>query len=209
MNDSPKITMWQKFTKLPRATQWALIAAVSIVVYLAYSDYVWAISDDWNTQADRIKARLQTSHIKADNLKNIKKLEPLIRGIGPVEEPQKDIGAANAALTQTINTILKSHSVTDDDFRASPPVRLPPQTLTNLTKGTSNRVESLSVELKFEATVQTTMAIISELESSPNIESISHVRLSKLSGAKKLSVRLTVVTWVYSPATRRGARGLQ
>lgn len=207
MNDSP--TMWQKFTKLPRWMQWALIAAVSIITFIAYTDYVKTIADDLNTKADTIEARIKDANYKSGQEINIIKMSSLIRGLGPVEEPQKNINAANATLTQTINAILKNHSVTDEDFRASPPTRLPGQPLEKLTRGTNNRVESLSVDLKFEADVQTTLAIISQLESSPEIESISHVRLTKLAGAKKLSVRLTVVSWVYSPATHSGGRRLQ
>lgn len=205
MNDSP--TLWQKFTNLPRAAQWALIAAVSILGYLAYTDYVWAIVVDWNKQADAIEMRIQDVNSKGRI--NIARMSPLIRGIGPVEEPQKNINDAGAALRQTINAILKRNSVSNDDFRASRAVRLPTQTLANLINGTNKRVESLSVILKFEASVNTTMAIISELESSPDIESISDVRLTKISGAKKLSVRLTMVAWVYSTATSRGGGGLR
>ncbi|MCH8823829.1 MAG: hypothetical protein IH984_10015 [Planctomycetes bacterium] len=206
MNDTP--TMWQKFTNLPRWMQWAVIAAVSLITFLAYSDYVLVNADVWNTKADAIEARIKNAHNKGNRTRGIIGMSSLIRGLGPVEEPQKDIDDANAALTQTINTILKAHSV-KEDFRASPPTRMPPQTLAKLTEGTGNRVESLSVELKFEANVQTAMAIISELESSPDIESISHVRLTKLSGAKKLSVRLTIDSWVYTSATRRGGGILQ
>ena len=207
MNDTP--TMWQKFTNLPRWMQWAVIATVSLITFLAYSDYVLVNADVWNTQADAIEERIKNAHNKGNRPGGIIGMSSLIRGLGPVEEPQKDIDDANAALTQTINTILKKHSVTDDDFRASPPKRMPPQTLLKLTDGTNNRVESLSVELKFEANVQTTMAIIAELESNPDIESISHVHLTKLSGAKKLSVRLTVDSWVYTSATRKGGGRLQ
>lgn len=208
MSDSPT-TMWQKFTSLPRAAQWAVIAVISLITYMAYTDYVWAIADDWNTKADVIEARIQDAHDKIDRIERMKMMSSLIRGLGPVEEPQRDINAASTALKQTINAILKGHSVTDDDFRASPPTRLPPQTLANLTNGTSNRVESLSAVLNFDASVQTTLAIISELESSPDIESVSDVHLTKLPGSRKLSVRLIVVAWVYTSATRRGGGVIQ
>lgn len=204
MSDSPT-TMWQKFANLPRVAQWTVIAVISLVTYLAYTDYVWAIADDWNTKADVIEARIKDAHDKVDQGKRMKMMSSLIRGLGPVEEPQRDINAASTALKQTINAILKSHSVTDDDFKASRPSKLPQQTLAKLTNGTSNRVESLSAVLSFDASVQTTLAIISELESSPDIESVSDVHLTKLPGSRKLSVRLIVVAWVYTSATRRGA----
>lgn len=204
MSDSPT-TMWQKFANLPRVAQWTVIAVISLVTYLAYTDYVWAIADDWNTKADVIEARIKDAHDKVDQGKRMKMMSSLIRGLGPVEEPQRDINAASTALKQTINAILKSHSVTDDDFKASRPSKLPQQTLANLTNGTSNRVESLSAVLSFDASVQTTLAIISELESSPDIEAVSDVHLTKLPGSRKLSVRLIVVAWVYTSATRRGA----
>lgn len=208
MSDSPT-TMWQKFANLPRAAQWTVIAVISLVTFLAYTDYVWAIAVQWNTKADVIETRIQNANNKIGSLEGMKMMSSLIRGLGPVEEPQRDINAASTALKQTINAILKGHSVTDDDFKASRPSRLPPQTLAKLTNGTSNRVESLSAVLNFDANVQTTLAIISELESSPDIESVSDVHLTKLPGSRKLSVRLIVVAWVYTSATRRDAGVLQ
>ncbi len=207
MSDSP--TMWQKFSNFPRAVQWVLIAAVSFLAYMAYSDYIWTVVDDWNKQADVIEKRIQDAQTTSNQGRGIPMMSSLVRGVGPVEEPQRNIDDARSALKRTINAILKRHSVNDDDLRDNPSIRMPAQTLNELTNGTA-RVDSLSGILKFEADVDTTMAIISELESSPDIESISDVRLTKISsGAKKLSVRLTVVAWVYSSATRHGGGGLQ
>ena len=111
---------------------------------------------------------------------------------------------ANEALTETVNAIIKRHTVSKDDFKIRRPARLPTGTLEKIVKGSNKRVEKLTGELRFEATSENMLAIIAELESSPDIESVSHVRLNKLSGTRKLSVQLQVEAWILASVTRRG-----
>ena len=192
----------QRFAQLPRAAQWALVGAV-VIIALLFTDYLWKFADDWKDKADGIRSQVRQAARTNSEFDRIDWMKDLISGVGPVVKPTNE-GDANKALTQSVNAILKLHSVSNDDFKIRPPARLPTGTLEKILRGRSQRIERLTGELRFDANSEHTLAIIAELESSEDIESVSHVRLNKLPGAGKLSVRLTVEAWILSSVSRRG-----
>ena len=196
-------TWSQRFNELPRAARWAIIGTVTIVAPLMYFDYLGKFADQWNNEADDIRSRVRQVALTNSELDGGRSMEDLISGIGVVEKPA-DEAKANEALTETVNAIIKRHTVSKDDFKIRRPARLPTGTLEKIVKGSNKRVEKLTGELRFEATSENMLAIIAELESSPDIESVSHVRLNKLSGRGKLSVQLQVEAWILASVTRRG-----
>ncbi|MCH8315867.1 MAG: hypothetical protein IIA64_07825 [Planctomycetes bacterium] len=195
-------TWGQRFAQLPRAAQWALIGAVVIIALLIYTDFLWKFADDWNDKADKIRSEVRQAALTNSGFDRIDRMKDLISGVGPVVKPDKE-GDANKALTQSVNAILKLHSVSNDDFKIRPPARLPTGTLERIVRERNQRVERLTGELRFDASPEHTLAIIAELESNEDIESISHVRLNKLPGTRKLSVRLTVEAWILSSVAGR------
>lgn len=196
-------TWSQRFNELPRAARWAIIGTVTIVAPLMYFDYLGKFADQWNNEADDIRSRVRQVALTNSELDGGRSMKDLISGIGVVEKPA-DEAKANEALTETVNAIIKRHTVSKDDFKIRRPARLPTGTLEKIVKGSNKRVEKLTGELRFEATSENMLAIIAELESSPDIESVSHVRLNKLSGTRKLSVQLQVEAWILASVTRRG-----
>ena len=196
-------TWSQRFNELPRAARWAIIGTVTIVAPLMYFDYLGKFADQWNNEADDIRSRVRQVALTNSELDGGRSMEDLISGIGVVEKPA-DEAKANEALTETVNAIIKRHTVSKDDFKIRRPARLPTGTLEKIVRGSNKRVEKLTGELRFEATSENMLAIIAELESSPDIESVSHVRLNKLSGRGKLSVQLQVEAWILASVTRRG-----
>ena len=195
-------TWSQRFAQLPRAAQWALVGAV-VIIALLFTDYLWKFADKWNDKADGIRSQVRQAALTNSRLDQIDRMKDLISGVGPVVKPDTE-GDANKALTQSVNAILKLHSVSNDDFKIRPPARLPTGTLEKIVQGRNQRVERLTGELRFDASPEHTLAILAELESSEDIESVSHVRLNKLPGTRKLSVRLTVEAWILSSVARRG-----
>ena len=196
-------TWSQRFNELPRAARWAIIGTVAIVALLMYFDYLGKFADQWNSEADGIRSQVRQAASTNSELDGGRSMEDLISGIGVVEKPA-DEAKANEALTETVNAIIKRHAVSKDDFKIRRPSRLPTGTLEKIVKGSNKRVEKLTGELRFEASSENMLAIIAELESSPDIESVSHVRLNKLSGTRKLSVQLQVEAWILASVTRRG-----
>lgn len=196
-------TWSQRFNELPRAAKWAIIGTVTIIGFLIYTDYLRTFANEWNSEADGIRSQVRQAASTNSELDGGRSMEDLISGIGVVEKPA-DEAKANEALTETVNAIIKRHTVSKDDFKIRRPARLPTGTLEKIVRGSNKRVEKLTGELRFEATSENMLAIIAELESSPDIESVSHVRLNKLSGRGKLSVQLQVEAWILASVTRRG-----
>ncbi len=197
-----KSTWSQRFAQLPRAARWALVGAV-VILALLFTDYLWKFTDKWNDQADVIRFQVRQAARTNGGLDRIDRMKDLISGVGPVVKPTTEADA-NKALTQSVNEILKLHSVSNDDFKIRPPARLPTGTLEKIVQGRNQRVERLTGELRFDASPEHTLAILAGLESSEDIESVSHVRLNKLPGTRKLNVQLRVEAWILSSVTRRG-----
>ena len=66
-------------------------------------------------------------------------------------------------------------------------------------------VEKVIGDIRFEATQEEVLNVIAEFESSPWIDAISNVRLSKKDG-RMIRVDLSVEAWVVSTTQRRGNR---
>ena len=191
-------TWSQRFDEFPRAAKWAIIGTVIIVGLMFYFEVLRKSADGWNGEADGIQSQVRQSASSYSRLDDIGSMRDLISGVGPVVKPTTEADA-NKALTQSVNKILKLHSVSNDDFKIRPPARLPTDTLEKIVKRSNQRVERLTGELRFDASPEETLAIIAELESSADIESVSHVRLNKLAG-RKLSVQLRVGMGDHVPA---------
>ncbi|MCZ6494322.1 MAG: hypothetical protein O6933_09610, partial [Planctomycetota bacterium] len=63
-------------------------------------------------------------------------------------------------------------------------------------------------DFRFDAAPDEAIAIIAELESSPMIEAISSVRITRVSGTRKVTVDLTVEAWIVSAEPRRRMGGV-
>ena len=85
--------------------------------------------------------------------------------------------------------------------------------LSKLRRGTLSRiiapgeqVERITGDLRFDATPEVAAEIIAELEASPDIDAISNIRMTRQPGPRKVTVDLTVETWIIT-AERRGRGG--
>lgn len=199
-------SLWQRFRRQPRAAQWALAGGGAIVLLFLYSDYVLATASRWNAEADRREHLLARAQSINDGTRITKPLEQAIQAIGAVEVPA-DEAATSAALNQAVIDVVKQFSVSNDRYTPSTPGKLPRGTLGSILNGREARYISGSFE--FETTDENAPAIIAALESSPAIESISALRITRAgSGAsnRRVNVRLTLEAWVIAVAERATAR---
>ena len=67
------------------------------------------------------------------------------------------------------------------------------------------RLEAIKGEVRFTATPSVTMEVIAELESSPDLDAVTSVRMTK-GESGRVNVQLTVMSWVLAKDTRGGAR---
>ena len=71
--------------------------------------------------------------------------------------------------------------------------------------GAGKVIEQVIGDIRFEATQENVLKVISQLESSPWIDAVSDVRLTKQDG-RMIRVDLSVEAWVVASSTRRGGR---
>ena len=129
--------------------------------------------------------------------------EPMLALGGVV--PPGDESQGNRALQSVVNDVLKRHTVSRDSFKYRGASKLPRGTLRTVV-GSGQRLERISGDLSFEAQPKAALSIISELEDSPAIESITSVRLSMQAGPGKVRVDLTLEAWIVGSDQR--SRGL-
>ncbi len=198
--------LWQRFRRYPRALRWALGGAFLIAVMLVWLDVILPRQGIWNDEADNLLARLVDSSHGEERLNRLERLEQDIRAIGPVEKPGTE-GEATAVLKAAVNDILKRHKVSNDSYVDRPAGKLPRGTLAPILEGT-RQAYSVSADLRFDATPEDAIAVIAELEGSPEVESVTRVRLARLGGAdRKVTVDLTIDAWIAREERRPSSRG--
>lgn len=183
----------QQFREMPRAIQWAAIAGIGMVLFMLWDMTVRPLADEFNRSADLIEVQANDVRAAQSVTTELRKPEigELVVGLGPVVQPASEAVRADA-LNQVINTVLKKHGVTKESFGFRPGKLSKPAML-----GGDKRIDRLSADLKFDATPAVAAAIIAELESSPDIESISSVRITK-DASGKVKVHITLDTWMIS-----------
>ncbi len=201
---SNEATIWQRFRQLPRAIQWAAYAAAGMILFIGVSDYVWPLAEDWNQKAARIELKVQSvreGQKIADHLLSMR--NPVVAH-GKIQIPdQADEGGP--ALDAAVAAVMNRHSIRHTYDRRAP-VTLKGSLAT--IRGGQNAAQSISAELRFEASPEDATAVIAELESSADIEAISNVRITRITGARRLKVQLTLEAWVFSnKATVNRPRG--
>ncbi len=194
--------LWQRFRAFPRAIQWALIAGVCILVFVIWNDYIKAIGDEWALAADRIErqvAEVRNSVALEDDFESMK---DTIRGLGPVHVPASE-QAATTALNDVVNNLLKEYrnSITNQQFNRAAGDRLRKGSLHGII-GAQQVGKKLTGELEFDAPPEIATAILAKLESSPDIESVTEVRFTKL-GGREVGVKLKLEAWVVVRDTSR------
>ena len=198
-------TIWQRFRSYPRAMQWALLAAVGIAGFLLWDQFVWSQAATWNDQADRILARVDEVVKTNERRRQIRSLENPIRAIGAVERPGSQ-AQAGPTLTRTVNDILHKHGASKDNFSQRTPAKLKRGLLAEIV-GPNGRLERLTADLRFNAAPEAATAIIADLESRPEIEAISSLRITRHGGVARVTVDLVLEAWITGgdePARRSG-----
>ena len=199
-------TIWNRFRQLPRAVQWAGLAAIGIGLFLLYDQHVRPITTIWNDHANEMLKEVGEAARSENRSRQLRAMQEPILGLGAVETPGNEAQGSNA-LNDAVNEVLKRHSVTRDSFNLRGATRLPRNTLSQIIQ-TNQLVQRITGDFRFDATPDEAVAIIAELESSPVIEAISSVRITRVSGTRKVTVDLTVEAWIVSTEPRKRMGGV-
>ena len=199
--------LFDRFLSLPRAMQWALLAALGTILFFAWDAYVAPLNERIARQADFIANQVQeirANRALAGEL-NQQDLKSEVTAIGPVKPP-RSAAAGGAAFTDIITELMKKYGIapTDQDFSLRSRGKLPKNALVQVLGG--KRAERLDGDLKFSAKPEIAVQILAELESSPDIEQVSAVRLTKDQNGK-VKVQYTLEAWVIASEGNSAAAG--
>ena len=199
-------TIWNRFRQLPRAVQWASLAAIGIGLFLLHDQHVRPITTTWHDQADEMLKEVGEAARSENRSRQLRAMREPILGLGAVELPGKEAQGSNA-LNDAVNEVLKRHTVARDSFNLRGATRLPRNTLSQIIQP-NQLVQRITGDFRFDAAPDEAVAIIAELESSPMIEAISSVRITRVSGTRKVTVDLTVEAWIVSAEPRKRMGGV-
>jgi hypothetical protein len=182
---------------LPERTRWAVYALAALVGWLAVDDLLWSPARAWSAEGDRIEAALARG--RGPSLEVPTDVRRAIATFGPVEPPE-EAGRGRERLSESINEVAKRHKVAGYSFETRIGPRL--KDADAITLGPA--VDRLQAELKFETTAEELPRIIADLESQPDIELVSSLRITRNEQSRKIGVQATIEAWTLAQGGRRG-----
>jgi len=189
-----------RFLSLPPAWRWGGGLAAGLVLYMFTTDYVWSAADSLNERSNRIESALRDGKVRGKWVSG--DVHEAVVALGPVSVPRTE-GAGTEALGAAIREVFEANSVSAYSLDVRPGAPLPPTALRDVA-GPAERIERLVGELRFTTTPDALAKIIAGLESRPEIESISRLKLAKLEADRKVQAAMTVEAWIRVPKRRAG-----
>ena len=186
----PKPDLVDRFLEWPPLWKIASTGVCVLMAILVAQDYVWPTADAWNTEADRISQTIE----KGRNLDGTidRRIKLVATALGPIEVPRSASPGATR-LEETVGTILEEHGL-DPKIDARTGSRL--ASSSPISEVAGGRVQRLVCELEFISDPDTLIAVLRQLESKPEIESISNLRLERIDDGPSLEISLSVEAWV-------------
>ena len=183
-----------------RAMQWAFWAGVITIAFLVWDSSVAELGASWSSRADEIELQIKevnTPILITSSVKNS------VAAFGEIELPRtKSDGAA--AMTEAVHEILSSHNVKDDEYKRTKTSKMKNSAMRGIANS-GQQLEAVIGDIRFEATQENILKVISDLESSPWIDTVSDIRLTKKDG-RMIRVDLSVEAWVLTASSRRRRR---
>ena len=193
-------TLLETVNTWSRAMQWAFWAGVLTIAFLVWDSTVAELGASWTTQADAIELQIEEVNKPTTLTSTVKSA---MTSFGEVELPRTKTQGATA-MTDAVHAILSSHGVSNDEYTRTKTTRMRSGSLPGIA-GSGQSVEQVIGDIRFESTQEKVLGVIAALESSPWIDAVSDVRLTKKDG-RMLRVDLSVEAWVVSTKPRRGGR---
>ena len=181
----------------PRSTQWVFWAAVGTIAFLIWDATVADLGASWSARADKIEVQIKevnTPILLTSSVKNS------ISSFGKIELPRSK-AEGGAAMTDAVHAILSSHNVKDDEYTRTKSSKMKNGSMRGIANS-GQQLEAVIGDIRFEATQENILRIISDLEGSPWIDAVSDIRLTK-KDKRMIRVDLSVEAWVLSSSTRK------
>lgn len=179
-----------------RAMQWAFWAAVITIAFLVWDTTIAQLGANWSATADEIELQIQevnTPILLTSNVKNS------VAAFGAITLPRSKAQGA-AAMTDAVHEILLSHQVKDDEYTRTKSSKMKNGAMRGIANS-GQQLEAIIGDIRFEATQENILKVISDLEGSPWIDAVSDIRLTKKDG-RLIRVDLSVEAWVLTTSSR-------
>ncbi|MFK7961345.1 MAG: hypothetical protein AB8G96_12570 [Phycisphaerales bacterium] len=193
------MSLVDRFNELPRAIRWAIAAAVFFVGFQLWDTTIRPMGAEWTNQGDRIE-RMARQVRDGEALENrIARQQVVLANLGPVGNPLTET-AGRLALNDIVSQRVKSYpSVTGDQFTLNGSTEVVKQAVARqVLKNTDNpnrKLGRITGDLKFNAFPEEAAAIVAELESLPEVRSVTAVRL-RAEDRGMISATITIDAWV-------------
>jgi len=181
----------------PRSTQWVFWAAVGTIAFLIWDATVADLGASWSARADRIEVQIKEVNTPIFLTSSVKNS---ISSFGKIELPRSK-AEGGAAMTDAVHAILSSHNVKDDEYTRTKSSKMKNGSMRGIANS-GQQLEAVIGDIRFEATQENILRIISDLEGSPWIDAVSDIRLTK-KDKRMIRVDLSVEAWVLSSSTRK------
>lgn len=196
-----------RIRELPRAAWWTIWAALALVAYFGAIEPALQLMDRWNLDADRraeMLAGTERLAARSNRLAAALGSQPLgdveatlrlaTKRMGPIAMPGVP-GERRIALEREIEDVWSKHQVKNLVYRAKPAAPLGRNVLPEIA-GPRHVIERHVVDLDFVATPQVAMSILSALEQSPLVASVSKIQVSKTPDEPTVRCTFTVESWL-------------
>lgn len=196
-------TLLSQFRAMSRMMQIGVVALLGILLFLVLDSTLWEYARTLNGRADSVE------RVIADSRQHLKEVtqqtRELVAVYGPVDLPSKE-AAGSERLNQAVVDIVKGHGskITNFSYKAIDGSKLGREALQGLsTARPGERYDRLRADVKFDCTTEIAAAVLAQLESHPDIEAISSLRIVRHDQAPRVSVTLQVEAWVIAPPVER------
>ncbi len=180
--------------------QWAFWAGILTVAFLVWDATIANVGANWSAQANQIEMQIAEVNkpifLTATDKKHIS-------SFGKVDLPRSKSNGASA-MTEAVHEILASHTVKNDEYTRTKTSRMKSGSLPGIATS-GQQIEQVIGDLRFEASQEEILKVISALESSPTIDAVTDIRLTKKEG-RMIRVDLSVEAWVVGSSSRKGQR---
>jgi len=185
---------------LPRAGRWLVLAVIGFGGFTVLDSWAWPLADKLSSRADRLETVLQRASQRADGLPRDVREAAVAFGPNAV---LGDEASGKERLTALIAEIFKKRNISQgQDVRPGQP--LPSSIAQTLGSISDAKLGKTVAELQFKATPDAVLAIVAELEASPEVDAIGDIRLDYDPKDKRVGVQLTVEKWGFQTGAKGG-----
>lgn len=194
-----------RWGSMPRAMKWSLMAALGVGLYFGVVEPALGAMARWNSRADLKEDEL----IKFDNERRSRQAmdEQATLGVsrfGIVEAPG-EAGERSQVFNQKVSSILVANGAKRSTTNARE-VALPSNSALVRDLGSEYTVQRLVSDIQFDGEPEQVAKIISEMESSPEVSSVSRVDIRQIAGetegGRLVHASISIEAWQFKKKVR-------